>query len=130
MAIKAILFESIPLNCIPHYLTFARVNRLTVPGETVESIIMDIEELGASLKVEAEVTVKTKPPLYSYYVMDRTEPLVELFDSVYRKVRGVEPYYGYNSSITDARASQVLVDRVVSSQATLWLRPLSRKVSR
>ena len=84
----------------------------------------------ASLNLEAEVTVKTKPPLYSYYVMDRTEPLVELFDSVYRKVRGVEPYYGYNSSITDARASQVLVDRVVSSQATLWLRPLSRKVSR
>jgi acetylornithine deacetylase/succinyl-diaminopimelate desuccinylase family protein len=78
------------------------VNRLTVPGETVESVIEDMEELVASLNLEAEVAVKTKPPLYSSYVMDRTEPLVVLFDSVYRKVHGVEPYYGYNSSITDA----------------------------
>lgn len=78
------------------------VNRLTVPGETVESVIEDMKELVASLNLEAEVEVKTKPPLYASYVMERTEPIVELFDSVYRKVHGVEPHYEYSSSITDA----------------------------
>jgi len=41
------------------------VNRLTVPGETVESVILDMEELVASLNLDARVEVKTKPPLYS-----------------------------------------------------------------
>ncbi len=78
------------------------VNRLTVPGETVESVIEDMKELVASLNLEAEVEVKTKPPFYASYVMEKTEPIVKLFDSVYRKVHGVEPHYEYSSSITDA----------------------------
>lgn len=78
------------------------VNRLTVPGETVESVIEDMEELVASLNLEAEVEVRTKPPLYASYVMEKTEPIVELFDSIYRDVQGAEPHYEYSSSITDA----------------------------
>ena len=78
------------------------VNRLTVPGETVESVIKDMEELVASLNLEAEVEVKTKPPLYASYVMEKTEPIVQVFDAAYREVRGVAPHYGYSSSITDA----------------------------
>lgn len=78
-----------------------KVNRLTVPGETVESVIEDMEELVASLNLEAEVEVNTKPPLYASYMMERTGPIVEMFDSVYRKVHGVEPHYEYSSSIND-----------------------------
>ncbi len=78
------------------------VNRLTVPGETVESVIQDMEELVASLNLEAEVEVKTKPPLYASYVMEKTEPIVQVFDAAYREVKGVAPHYGYSSSITDA----------------------------
>ena len=78
------------------------VNRLTVPGETVESVIKDMEDLVASLDLEAEVEVKTKPPLYASYVMEKTEPIVQIFDTAYREVKGVAPHYGYSSSITDA----------------------------
>lgn len=78
------------------------VNRLTVPGETVESVIKDMEDLVKSLGLEADVEVKTKPPLYASYIMERTDPLVELFDSVYREVQGEAPHYEYSSSITDA----------------------------
>jgi acetylornithine deacetylase/succinyl-diaminopimelate desuccinylase family protein len=78
------------------------VNRLTVPGETVESVIKDMEDLVASLNLEAEVEVKTKPPLYSSYIMEKSEPIVQVFDSAYKEVKGVEPHYGYSSSITDA----------------------------
>lgn len=78
------------------------VNRLTVPGETVESVIKDMEDLVASLDLEAEVEVKTKPPLYTSYVMEKNEPIVQIFDTSYREVKGVAPHYGYSSSITDA----------------------------
>lgn len=78
------------------------VNRLTVPGETVESVIKDMEDLVASLNLEATVEVKTKPPLYASYIMEKTDLLVEVFDSSYREVKGEAPHYEYSSSITDA----------------------------
>jgi acetylornithine deacetylase/succinyl-diaminopimelate desuccinylase family protein len=78
------------------------VNRLTVPGETVESVIKDMENLVASLNLDARVEVKTKPPLYASYVLERTHPFVELFDSTYRDIMGKECYYEYSSSISDA----------------------------
>jgi acetylornithine deacetylase/succinyl-diaminopimelate desuccinylase-like protein len=78
------------------------VNRLTVPGETVEGVIRDMEELVESLDLEAKVEVKTKPPLYSSYVIERKDPFVELFDETYKDVMGKPPQYQYSSSITDA----------------------------
>jgi len=78
------------------------VNRLTVPGETVESVIENMEELIASLDLEAMVEVKTKPPLYQSYLLEQTHPFVELFDKTYRDVTGKACNYEYSSSITDA----------------------------
>ncbi|MBD3206001.1 ArgE/DapE family deacylase [Candidatus Bathyarchaeota archaeon] len=78
------------------------VNRLTVPGETVEGVIKDMNDLIESLNLEASVEVKTKPPLYSSYLIDREDPFVELFDETYKDVMGKPPHYQYSSSITDA----------------------------
>ncbi|MBD3172233.1 ArgE/DapE family deacylase [Candidatus Bathyarchaeota archaeon] len=78
------------------------VNRLTVPGETVESVIEDMEKLIASLDLDAMVEVKTKPPLYQSYLLEQTHPFVELFDKTYRDVTGKACNYEYSSSITDA----------------------------
>jgi len=78
------------------------VNRLIVPGETVESVIHDMEELVDSLKLKAKVEVRTKPPFYSSYILDRDHPFVKLFDEVYRDVMGKECAYEYSSNITDA----------------------------
>ena len=78
------------------------VNRLTVPGETVQSVIKDMENLIASLNLKAKVEVKTKPPLYASYVMEKTDPFVKLFGETYKDVMGKEPHYQYSSSITDA----------------------------
>jgi len=78
------------------------VNRLTVPGETTESVIKDMEELMESLGLDARVEVKTKPPLYASYVMERSDPFVELFHQSFTDVMGREPHYQYSSSITDA----------------------------
>jgi succinyl-diaminopimelate desuccinylase len=78
------------------------VNRLLVPGETVETAIKDMERLVKSLELEAKVEVKTKPPRYEAYVMEKRDPILQVFDGVYREVIGREPMYEYASGITDA----------------------------
>jgi len=78
------------------------VNRLLVPGETVEYAVKDMIRLVKSLNLRSEVEVKTKPPLYAAYEMKEREPIVRLFDEVYRKVVGKAPMYNYSKSITDA----------------------------
>jgi succinyl-diaminopimelate desuccinylase len=78
------------------------VNRLTVPGDTVDSVIKDMEELIESLDLAARVEVKTKPPIYASYVLDRNNPFVELFNQSYMEIMGKAPHYKYSSSITDA----------------------------
>ncbi|MFQ5820834.1 MAG: M20 family metallopeptidase [Candidatus Heimdallarchaeota archaeon] len=78
------------------------VNRLIVPGETVQTAIEDMERLVESLNLKAEVEVKTKPPRYEAYVMDKNEPIIQVFDSVYTDVMGQTPFYDYSRGITDA----------------------------
>lgn len=83
-------------------LACMEVNRLLVPGETVQSAIDDMNDLIQSLNLSAEVTVKIKPPRYEAYVNDRKDPIFQVFDSVYRTVMGKAPLYEYTSGITDA----------------------------
>ena len=78
------------------------VNRLLVPGETVETAIKDMERLVESLDLEAKVEVKTKPPRYEAYVMEKDDPILQVFDGVYREVMDREPLYEHASGITDA----------------------------
>jgi acetylornithine deacetylase/succinyl-diaminopimelate desuccinylase-like protein len=78
------------------------VNRLLVPGETVESSIADMERLVKSLNLQSNVEVKTKPPQYEAYVMAKDDPIIKAFDPVYREVMGKPPQYQYAYGITDA----------------------------
>ena len=78
------------------------VNRLLVPGETAQTAIKDMERLVESLNLEAKVEIKTKPPRYEAYVMERDEPIIQVFDGVYREVIGKAPVYEYANGITDA----------------------------
>lgn len=86
---------------IPERCRF-EVNRLLVPGETVETAIEDMERLVGSLGLEADVEVGIKPPRYEAFVMDRGEPIIRVFDGVYREVMGKEPLYEHAYGITDA----------------------------
>ncbi|WP_455143304.1 M20 family metallopeptidase [Candidatus Hodarchaeum mangrovi] len=84
--------------------SFARmeVNRLLIPGETVQSAIDDMKNLIHSLNLSAEVTVNLKPPRYEAYIDDQNHPIFQVFDSVYRTVMGKAPLYEYTIGITDA----------------------------
>ncbi len=78
------------------------INRLLVPGETTTSAVEDMRELVRSLNLGAEVEVGLKAPRYEPFVMDRDEPILQVFDGVYREVMGVAPAYEYTLGITDA----------------------------
>jgi succinyl-diaminopimelate desuccinylase len=78
------------------------VNRLLVPGETVQSAIADMRRLVDSLELNSEVDVGTKPPRYEAYVMSKDEEIITVFDEVYREVMGKAPSYEYAYGITDA----------------------------
>lgn len=78
------------------------VNRLLVPGETVEYAAEDMTRLVKNLKLKSDVEVNTKPPLYAAYEMKRTEPIIKIFDEVYKEIVGKAPLYNYSKSITDA----------------------------
>jgi len=86
---------------VPAYARL-EVNRLLVPGETVQSVIEDMERLVASLNLEAEVNVKTKPPKYEAFDVDKNDRIFQIFDPIYREVMNQAPQYGYSSGITDA----------------------------
>jgi succinyl-diaminopimelate desuccinylase len=78
------------------------VNRLLVPGETVDYAVKDMERLIKSLKLRSTVEVKTKPPLYASYEMKKSEPIVNIFEEAYKEVFGLTPEYSYPKGITDA----------------------------
>ncbi len=86
---------------VPSHCRF-EVNRLLVPGETVETVIRDMQKLAASLDLAAEVEVRTKPPQYEPYVMSKNDPIIQVFDQVYRDVMRIDALYEYASGITDA----------------------------
>jgi succinyl-diaminopimelate desuccinylase len=78
------------------------VNRLLVPGETVQSAVADLERLVESLDLASTVEVRTKPPYYEAYSMRRDDPIMQAFDPVYREVMGRSPVYQHAYGITDA----------------------------
>ena len=78
------------------------INRLLVPGETTESAVEDMRELIRSLELRSQVEVSLKPPRYEPFVMDRHEPIFDVFHQVYQEVMGFEPVYAYSPGITDA----------------------------
>jgi len=78
------------------------INRLIVPGESVESAIDDMKRLIKSLGLKAEVEVRTKPPFYEPFEMSPEEPLVKVFSEACEEVRGKKPEFRYSASITDA----------------------------
>ncbi len=83
-------------------LCHVEINRLLVPGETTASALEDMEELVRSLDLKADVAVAIKPPRYEPFLMNRDEPILQVFHAVYQEVMGVEPLYAYNPGITDA----------------------------
>ena len=82
------------------------VNRLLVPGESIQYALDDMERLVGSLNLKSKVDVGVKPPKYEPYICSKDEPLMKTLDSVYRKVMGRAPLYEHAYGITNANIFQ------------------------
>jgi acetylornithine deacetylase/succinyl-diaminopimelate desuccinylase-like protein len=78
------------------------INRLLVPGETIEYAIADMERLVDSLELESKVDVNVKPPQYEPYVMAKNHELFTTIKPIYKEVMGKPPLYEFAYGITDA----------------------------
>ena len=82
------------------------VNRLLVPGETIQYALDDMRHLVDSLKLRSEVAIGVKPPKYEPYTCSRDEPIMATLDGVYHDVMGRAPLYEYAYGITNANIFQ------------------------
>jgi acetylornithine deacetylase/succinyl-diaminopimelate desuccinylase-like protein len=48
------------------------------------------------------VEVNLRPPRYEPFLLNRDEPILAVFDTVYREEMGAEPVYAHSEGITDA----------------------------
>ena len=78
------------------------VNRLLVPGETIDYAVSDMERLIGSLELKSEVEVKVKPPQYEPYTMPKDHELFTNIEPIYEQVMGKLPQFEYAYGITDA----------------------------
>jgi acetylornithine deacetylase/succinyl-diaminopimelate desuccinylase family protein len=82
--------------------TRIEINRLLVPGETIQSVIDDMDILVESLNLAAQTEVKIKQPKYEPFIMQKDEVIIQIFDKIYKDTLKITPHYGYTRGITDA----------------------------
>jgi len=82
------------------------VNRLLVPGETIQYALDDMRHLVDSLGLNSDVEIGVKPPKYEPYTCSREEPIMMTLDEAYREVMGRAPRYEYAYGVTDANIFQ------------------------
>jgi succinyl-diaminopimelate desuccinylase len=82
------------------------VNRLLVPGETIQYALDDMRRLVDFLHLKSEVEIGIKAPKYEPYTCSGDEPIMKTLDRVYRDVMGRSPLYEYAYGITNANIFQ------------------------
>ena len=90
---------------VPEMARF-EVNRLLVPGESIQYTIDDMKRLVESLELKSEVDVGVKPPIYEPYTSTMDEPLMKILHETYQTVMGKEPLYEHAYGITNANIFQ------------------------
>jgi succinyl-diaminopimelate desuccinylase len=82
------------------------VNRLLVPGESIQYALDDMHRLVDSLHLKSDVEIGVKPPKYEPYTCTMDELIMKTLDGVYRDVMGHAPLYEYAYGITNANIFQ------------------------
>jgi acetylornithine deacetylase/succinyl-diaminopimelate desuccinylase-like protein len=86
---------------VPEYCEVV-ITRLTVPGESRDSVVADMRDLIDSLKLDCSVTIETPPPFYESYEIDTNARLANSFRAAYQATLGVQPKFDFLTGITDA----------------------------
>ena len=78
------------------------ITRLTVPGESRDSLLTDMRQLIDSLDLNCPVKIETPPPFYDPYVIDTGSRLAKAFRQAHEAVTGAAPTFDFLTGITDA----------------------------
>ncbi len=78
------------------------MNRLTLPGETKESVKKDFEQLIADLKLKSKVMIEIIPPFYNSYKISKTHKLFYALETTFKEIFSQTPKTAYMKMITDA----------------------------
>lgn len=78
------------------------ITRLTVPGESRESLLAGMRQLIDGLDLDCEVTIETPPPFYEPYLIETDSRLARGFQDAYQAVTGAAPTFDFLRGITDA----------------------------
>lgn len=78
------------------------ISRLTVPGESKETALEDMQTLLKTLDLKAEVRVEILEPFYDPYLLENESRLKTSFDRAYKQSTGQDPHYAFLKGITDA----------------------------
>ena len=78
------------------------ITRLTVPGESRDYLLNDMERLIKSLDLKSRIVIETPPPCYESYTLDLDSDIVRVFADSYESISGKKPLFAPHRGITDA----------------------------
>jgi acetylornithine deacetylase/succinyl-diaminopimelate desuccinylase family protein len=78
------------------------ITRLTVPGESRETAVADMQALLDSLNLQSSVTIETPPPFYEPYILADDSPIFQAFKPSYEAILGHPPNFAAGRGITDS----------------------------
>ncbi len=78
------------------------INRHTVPGETDESVLAEMDALAESLGSPARFKFSIDPPYYPPWETPTDNAVVQRFVRAYEAERGIRPPFAYSSGVADA----------------------------
>lgn len=78
------------------------INRLTVPGETGETVLAEMRALASSLNSPASFDFTIAPPYYPPWEIDAEHPFVMRFARAYASEVGRAPQFSYMQGVADS----------------------------
>lgn len=78
------------------------INRLTVPGETGETVLAEMRALASSLNSPASFEFTIAPPYYPPWEIDPAHPFVTRFARAYASEVGRSPAFSYMQGVADS----------------------------
>lgn len=86
---------------VPEQCDFV-LNRLTLPGESKQSVQEDFKQFIKNMKIKSNVEIEIVDPFYFSYKITREHPLQQSLEQAYNETFSTEPHVDYMKMITDA----------------------------
>lgn len=77
------------------------LNKHTVPGETREHVLKQLEQLVQTLQLKSQFTFSVQSPYYPAYDLGCELPVLERITAAFQSVTGQPLQYGYGAGVSD-----------------------------